>query len=94
MCRKVAYHGMPCLWEHKNSLQRSQDKKTNMRCEDRRKRRWKTVVEKPPLRVSQICAYARSIEARVSQICAYARDRVNTAHTGHHMNSSDDIIVF
>ena len=36
----------------------------------------KTVVEKPPLRVSQICAYARSIEARVSQICAYARDRV------------------
>ena len=48
-----------------------------MRCEDRRKRRWKTVVEKPPLRVSQICAYTRSIEARVSQICAYARDRVN-----------------
>ena len=29
------------------------------------------------LRVSQICAYAPSIEARVSQICAYARDRVN-----------------
>ena len=47
--------------------------KKNKRCEDRRKRRWKTVVEKPPLRVSQICAYARSIEARVSQICAYAR---------------------
>ena len=39
--------------------------------------RWKTVVEKPPLLVSQICAYARSIEARVSQICAYAGDRVN-----------------
>ena len=45
-------------------------------CEDRPKRWWKTAVEKPPLRVSQICAYARSIEARVSQICAYARDRV------------------
>ena len=28
MCRKVAYHGMPCLWEHENALQRSQDKKT------------------------------------------------------------------
>ena len=39
----------------------------------------KTVVEKPPLRVSQICAYARSIEARVSQICAYARDRVDAS---------------
>ena len=38
----------------------------------------KTVVEKPPLRVSQICAYARSVEARVSQICAYARDRINS----------------
>ena len=37
--------------------------KKNMRCEDRRKRRWKTVVEKPSLRVSQICAYTRSIEA-------------------------------
>ena len=59
MCPKVAYHGMPCLWEHENALQRSQDKKTNMRCEDRRKRRWKTVVEKPPLRVSQICAQLR-----------------------------------
>ena len=45
------------------------------------KRKWKTVVEKPPLRVSQICAYARSIEARVSQICAYARDRVNAQKT-------------
>ena len=44
---------------------------------DRLKRKWKTVVEKPPLWVSQICAYAHSIEARVSQICAYARDRVN-----------------
>ena len=31
--------------------------KKNMRCEDRRKRKWKTVVEKPLLRVSQICAY-------------------------------------
>ena len=40
----------------------------NMRCEDRRKRRWKTTVEKPPLRVSQICAYALSIEVCVSQI--------------------------
>ena len=50
--------------------------KKHMRCENRRKRRWKTVVEKPPLRVSQICAYAHSIETRVSQICAYARDRV------------------
>ena len=28
MCPKVAYHGMPCLWEHENALQRSQDKKT------------------------------------------------------------------
>ena len=27
MCRKVAYYGMPCLWEHENALQRSQDKK-------------------------------------------------------------------
>ena len=79
MCRKVAYHGMPYLWEHENALQRNQDKKTHMRCEDRRKCRWKTVVDKPPLRVSQICAYARSIEARVSQICAYCRDRVNDA---------------
>ena len=35
-----------------------------------------TVVEKPPLRLSQICAYARPIEARVSQVCAYAHDRV------------------
>ena len=61
--RKVAYHGMPCLWEHENTLQRSQDSNKNKRCEDRRKHRWKTVVEKPPLRVSQICAYARSIEA-------------------------------
>ena len=67
---------MPCLWEHENALQRSQDPNKNKRCEDRRKLRWKTVVEKPPLRVSQICAYARSIEARVSQICAYVRDRV------------------
>ena len=63
---------MPCLWEHENALQRSQDPNKNKRCEDRRKLRWKNVVEKPPLRVSQICAYARSIEARVSQICAYA----------------------
>ena len=76
MGRKVAYHGIPCFWEHENALQRSQGKKTNKICEDRPKRWWKTVVEKPPLRVSQICAYARSIEARVSQICAYARDRV------------------
>ena len=73
---KVAYHGMPYLWEHENALQRSQDPNKNKRCEDRQKRRWKTVVEKPPLRVSQICAYARSIEARVSQICAYTRVRV------------------
>ena len=49
---------------------------TKKKCEDKLKRKRKTVVEKPPLRVSQICAYARSIEARVSQICAYARDRV------------------
>ena len=80
--RKVAYHGMPCLWEHENALQRSQDPNKNKRCEDRRKRRWKTVVEKPPLLVSQIpvCAYARSIEARVSQICAYARNRVKHSY--------------
>ena len=76
MGRKVAYHGMPCLWEHENALQRIQDPKTKKRCEDRLKHKWKTVVEKPPLRVSQICAYARSIEAYMSQICAYARDRV------------------
>ena len=32
MGRKVAYHGMPCLWEHENALQRSQDiKKQEMR---------------------------------------------------------------
>ena len=48
MGRKVAYHGMPCLWEHENALQRIQDK-IKKSCEDRLKRKWKTVVEKPPL---------------------------------------------
>ena len=52
-------------------------KNKNKRYEDKRKRRRKTVLEKRPLRVSQKCAYARSIEAHVSQICAYAHDRVN-----------------
>ena len=47
---KVAYHGTPCLWEHENALQRLQDPPKSKRCEDRRKRRGKTVVEKPPLR--------------------------------------------
>ena len=92
--RKVAYHGMPCLWEHENALQRSQDPNKNKRCNDRRKRRWKKVVEKPPLWVSQICAYARSIEARVSQICAYARDRVKAEPVLQKNITSHILLIF
>ena len=72
---------MPCLWEHENAFQRSQDPNINKRCDDRRKRRWKTVVEKPPLRVSQICDYTpaqlRRACHRYEPTYTPARDRVN-----------------
>ena len=54
--RKVAYHGMPCLWEHENALQRSQDPNKNRRCEDRRKRRChKYRYEPTPAQLRRAC---------------------------------------
>ena len=80
MGRKVAYHGTPCLWEHENALQRLQDPPKSKRCEDRRKRRGKTVVEKPPLR----CHKYVPTPAQLRHAChKYVRTPAQLRHACH-----------